>query len=42
MDAIDRAIVKSWHISRNEKLNAQTWKEFEESLNEKKLFLFGA
>ncbi len=42
MDAIDRAILKSWDDTDNEKLSKQTWDEFETAVKGKKLFLFGA
>lgn len=42
MDAIDRAILKGWNCTDHEKLNGQTWEEFENALAGKKLFLFGA
>ncbi len=42
MDAIDRAILKGWACTENEKLSRQTWEEFENVLRGKKLFLFGA
>ena len=42
MDAIDRAIRKGWNCTEHEKLNTQTWEEFENVLRGKKLFLVGA
>ena len=36
MDAIDRAILKGWACTENEKLSRQTWEEFENVLRGKK------
>lgn len=41
MDAIDRAILKGWDCTDNEKLGKQTWEDFEKALDGKRLFLFG-
>lgn len=41
MDLICRAMEKKLHISGNEKLDGQTWRMFEESAADKKVFLFG-
>lgn len=41
MDAIDRAIGQGWHLTNNARLNHQTWKDFEQEVRGKKLFLFG-
>lgn len=41
MDIISRAIKKELHISKSEKLNQQTWEEFEEECKNKEVFLFG-
>ncbi|MBP3602568.1 MAG: CDP-glycerol glycerophosphotransferase family protein [Lachnospiraceae bacterium] len=42
MDIIARAIEKKKHISSIEKLNHQTWEQFEQARKGKKVFLFGA
>lgn len=42
MDIIQRAIEKKQHISRNEKLNSQTWSMFMQEAENKKVFLFGS
>lgn len=41
MDVIQRAIEKGLHISKNKKLDAQTWQMFMENAVDKKVFLFG-
>ena len=41
MDAVSRAISKGLHISKIEKLNSQSWEEFEQKVENRKLFLFG-
>ncbi len=40
-DIMQRAIEKQRHITGNETVNSQTWQEFEEAANKKKIFLFG-
>ena len=42
MDIIQRAIEKKQHISKNKKLNAQTWEMFMQEAEKKKVFLFGS
>lgn len=41
MDAIERAIKRNLHISKNEKVNQQTWEEFDEVKKKKHIFVFG-
>ena len=42
MDIIQRAIEKQQHISKNEKLNLQTWDMFMQEAKNKRVFLFGS
>lgn len=41
MDIIERSIEKKKHISSNNSLNQQTWKDFEKGITNKKVFMFG-
>lgn len=41
MNRIQKAIEDNKHISRYEELNTQRWEEFEKSISQKKVFLFG-
>ena len=41
MDIIDRAVEQGLHVSGINRLNGQSWEEFEAAVKGKKLFLFG-
>lgn len=41
MDAIDKAIGKQLHISKNPKYNSQKWSDFEKNIGSKKIIMFG-
>ena len=42
MDIIQRAMEKKQHISKDERLNSQTWDMFFRQAEGKKIFLFGS